>query len=461
VTAGEVVAGILYGGTTGYISGGPVEAVREAVSLSSTVGMVVVQAVDAGYEASQAGKDWDEVLQTGAWEGLKGFVFAKGMEYGAARVFGKGGKGGKGPTEPPVRSPQTVAQAVSAREYQRSIGAGSKLAQDFRKAQLALAEARKAGASAQEIARLEEALRKKAWEVNSSYGAKVALRKGGNNPVAREFERQQRALNQEVDRAFEKEVGENFSYEEWTPDGWKRRELKWEDIRNASSTGFNIDRDKALVEKSLWRRGKDGKLYPVKENWILHPDGSPKMPRYRLVNKQGQRVTMAKFNKDAQEIYNNTYRRVSGGHDPEAAFQTITSSANTEAYRNKDWINDLSNAENVARLEGTGAKSAAEVARGKGYHGPAAGVNAVTKNVEVARAGGKEINKRLINILKAKGADASTIKYWEEMADALQRYSSDPVGGYHKLQQMAGGKTIPQVMDDIATALEGSIQFGR
>lgn len=80
-----------------------------------------------------------------------------------------------------------------------------------------------------------------------------------------------------------------------------KRPLEFKDVRNASSgKKVNMDRDKALEEHPLFGRDENGKLQPVKENWVLHPDGTPKMPRYRLVDGQGNRISMAKDGETAR-----------------------------------------------------------------------------------------------------------------------------------------------------------------
>lgn len=81
--------------------------------------------------------------------------------------------------------------------------------------------------------------------------------------------------------------------------------------------------------------------------------------------------------------------------------------------------------------------------------------------VENARAAAKEIDKRLLPILKEQKAELKKIQKWMQVRDALNYVTENPVAGARLLAMRTGSDSIREVIDMIGMALEGSVKMAK
>lgn len=479
--AGSMGIGALYGAATGYVADGPVQAVENAAASTGLVAFGIIEGFKGYYEPvidPATGKPTGEVRGlTGAAERAAtsvavGFVIGKGVQVlaGLATPVVKAGLTKlRGPSRPlPVVPTQAELKAVTE--------SGERLVRQYGELRARLTAATGKGASKAELNVINAQLEAVANEVDANYAAKSMLQKlqkqgsAADKLLAKDFRVRQKMINKKVDAQFEKDLAagkpvDQIYYEEWTPQGWVKRPLKFRDIRNATSgRKLNMDRDKALQEHPLYARDENGKLQPVLENWVLHPNGTPKMPKYRLVDGTGKRITMATANERLQATFERSYQTVTG-QDAKSAFQTLTSSANTEAYRDLRWVANLRQAGAVKGLEATGAMSAKEVAEFKGFHSSDPTLAPLLKDREVARASAKEIRLRVLPLLeKMQGLSPKVrhdlTQHWQKLSNALTAYVENPVGAGQQLRGLTG-KSLGETMADIGFAIETAGRLGK
>ncbi|MDP2990149.1 MAG: hypothetical protein Q8O57_06240, partial [Kiritimatiellota bacterium] len=283
---------IAYQGVTGYVEGGPVEAVTRAASWYSTPTYVAAQALK-GYQAD-------------GWKGAAGnaatsYLSAKAFQYGAQQLGKQFAKApaGAGPATVTVRENLELAQ------FRRARLQGESLAKDFSKAQAELQSLGRRGAPAPEIIRQQSLVRDLAAGVHANPQAKNYLKYKGDAFSQRGNNAHMKATHAEVEAGF---------HETMKQKGWNRQELR--EFRNAASAGsVGMDHDIGLVEKSMWVTGRDGKM--IRNNWLT---------------RNGQSQAVEKWQGDAQTAWNENYRRVTG-RSAERSWETVTSSANLESYR--------------------------------------------------------------------------------------------------------------------------------
>ncbi len=481
LSAGSMGISALYGAATGYIEDGPVQAAENAAASTGLIAFGIIEGIKGYHEAvldPATGKPTGEV------RGLAGAAERAGTSMAVGFVIGKGIQAVAGLASPAVKAglarlkgPSRPLPVVPTKQQLAAVTAsGEKLVKDYGELRAKLSAATTKGTSKAEINVINAQLEAVASEVDANYAAKSMLQKlqkqgtEAEKLLAKDFRVRQKLINKKVDVQFEKDCAagapaDQFFHEEWTTSGWVKRPLKYKDIRNASSGAkLNMDRDKAAVEHPLYHRDGEGKLQIVPENWVLHPDGRPKMPKFRLVDGTGKRVSMAKANERLQATFEKSYQTVTG-QDAKAAFQTLTSSANTEAYRDLRWIANLKDAGNVKGLEATGATSAREVAEFKGFHASDPGLSPLLKDRETARASAKEIRLRVLPLIDNMKGLSPQMKHdvrqhWQRLADALGGYVNNPVGEGQRLRGLTG-KSLGETMADIGFAIESAGRLGK
>lgn len=481
--AGSMGIGAMYGAATGYVEGGPVQAVEQAAASTGLVAFGIIEGMKGYHEPVI---DPATGQPTGEVRGWAGAAERAGTAVAVGWLIGKGVQVVAGFATPAIEGGlkklrPTTAGAGPRVPSNAELAAANKSGRDvvsrYSELRNRLTAATKNNAPKEEIAIINRQLEAVANEVDANYASKSLLQKmqktgtEAEKYLAKDFRVRQRMLNQRVDRQFDldrtsgKGGTEGIHYEEWTSEGWVKRPLRFRDIRNASSgQKLNMDRDKALIEHPLFGPGLDGKVRPIARNWVYNADGTPKSPRFRLVDGSGKSITMAKANEQLQATFNKSYGSVTG-QNPEAAFQTLTSSANAEAYTDLQWIRDLSDVRNIRILEATGAASARQVATFKGFHSGDPALAPILKERETARASSKEIKLRLLNIIKgmknvSPAAKEQSLQHWQELSEALDGYVENPVTGYQKLRSLTG-KSLAETMADIGYAIEAGVRFGK
>jgi hypothetical protein len=427
-----------YQAATGYIEGGPEEAVLRTASMFGPTAGAAAEAMRGYREGGVEG-----ALKRGAIS----FATSKGIEYGMGKVLGKA-KNVDGPDAPPVKKGLDAPDAPSAKsaqagqqnlsalpssadqraleQFKRARKQGENLAEDFRQAQKRLANAGASGAPAEEIMRLQAEVREKVAQVNGSPHAKNFLKYKGDAGSQQAFNAHLRSVHADVEAKFHANMQAK---------GWKQPPLK--EFRNAASSGsvgmdYDIGLD-AQMARSIARDGKPGKI----NEW----------------------------QQDAQKAWNEAYK-TSTGLDAEQAWETITTHAHPESYKDMAWL-----AKNKSGVSKAWGQQAADVTRYKSWHMMNdASLDRMTKLQEISRGAAKDMQTKLSPILdkvkptgKSLTAFNKSREHWNKVRQILTDFGEnniDPITADRRIRELTGGKSIPDVVEDMTYLLEGAVKFG-
>jgi len=425
-----------YQAATGYIEGGPEEAVLRTASLfGPTAGA-----------AAEAMRGYREGGVEGALKrGVISFATSKGLEYGMGKVLGRS-KNVDGPDAPAAKKAVDAPDAPAARpagrqdvaklaptadqralkQFNQARKQGENLAEDFRQAQKRLADAGASGAPAEEIMRLQAEVREKVALVNGSPHAKNFLKYKGDAGSQKAFNAHLRAVHADVEAKFHANMQAK---------GWNQPPLK--EFRNAASSGsvgmdYDIGLD-AQMARSISRDGKPGKI----NEW----------------------------QQDAQKAWNEAYK-ASTGLDAEQAWETITTHAHPESYKDMAWL-----AKNKSGVSKAWGQQGADVTRYKSWHMMNdKSLDRMTKLQEISRGAAKDMQTKLNPILdkvKPTGNSLSAFnksrEHWNRVRQILTDFGEnniDPITADRRIRELTGGKSIPDVIEDMTYLLEGAVKFG-
>lgn len=427
-----------YQAATGYIEGGPEEAVLRTASLFGPTAGAAAEAMRGYREGGVEG-----ALKRGAIS----FATSKGLEYGMGKVLGRGKnvdgpdapaakQGLDAPDAPAARPAQTGRQDVSKlaptadqralKQFNQARKQGENLAEDFRQAQKRLADAGATGAPAEEIMRLQAEVREKVAQVNGSPHAKNFLKYKGDAGSQKAFNAHLRAVHADVEAKFHANMQAK---------GWKQQPLK--EFRNAASSGsvgmdYDIGLD-AQMARSIARDGKPGNIH--------------------------------EWQQDAQKAWNEAYK-ASTGLDAEQAWETITTHAHPESYKDMAWL-----AKNKSGVSKAWGQQGADVTRYKSWHMMNdESLDRMTKLQEISRGAAKDMQTKLDPILdrvkptgKSLTAFQNSRQHWNKVRQILADFgenSIDPITADRRIRELTGGKSIPDVIEDMTYLLEGAVKFG-
>jgi len=424
-----------YQAATGYVEGGMEEAVLRTASMFGPTAGAAAEAMRGYREGGMEGA---------VKRGVISFATSKGIEYGMGKVLGKA-KNVDGPDAPPVKKGPEAASAKSAQAGQQNLSAlpssadqraleqfkrarkqGENLAEDFRQAQKRLADAGAAGASAEEIMRLQAEVREKVAQVNGSPHAKNFLKYKGDAGSQHAFNAHLRAVHADVEAKFHSNMQAN---------GWKQPPLK--EFRNAASSGsVGMDFDIGLDQQMARSIARDGKPANIHE-----------------------------WQKDAQKAWNDAYK-ASTGLDAEKAWETVTTHAHAESYKDMAWL-----AKDKSGVSKVWGQQGADVTRYKSWHMMNdAGLDKMTRLQEISRGAAKDMQTKLGPILdkvKPTGKSLETFnksrEHWNKVRQILTDFGEnniDPITADRRIRELTGGKSIPDVVEDMTYLLEGAIKFG-
>lgn len=426
-----------YQAATGYIEGGPEEAVLRTASMFGPTAGAAAEAMRGYREGGVEG-----ALKRGAIS----FATSKGIEYGMGKVLGRG-KNVDGPDAPPVKKGPDAPDAPAAKsapagqqnlsalpssadqraleQFRQARKQGESLAEDFRQAQKRLADAGAAGAPAEEIMRLQAEVREKVAQVNGSPHAKNFLKYKGDAGSQKAFNAHLRAVHADVEAKFQANMQAK---------GWNQQPLK--EFRNAASSGsvgmdFDIGLD-AQMARSIARDGKPGKI----NEW----------------------------QQDAQKAWNDAYK-ASTGHSAEQAWETITTHAHPESYKDMAWL-----AKDKSGVSKVWGQQAADVTRYKSWHMMNdASLDKMTRLQEISRGAAKDMQTKLGPILdkvkptgKSLEAFQKSREHWDKVRQILTDFGEntiDPITANRRIRELTGGKSIPDVIEDMTYLLEGAVKF--
>jgi hypothetical protein len=416
--------GALYGGTTGYIEGGPGQALKDCVASTGIVGLSATQAYQ-GYEDARAqGKNWKDAAWEGGKRGGTVLLVGKGLEFtvkGLSRWVG-----GK---------PPTVQEQFQQAQFRQQLEWDRALLDQFQRRQWDLASAVSQGQSMQAVQALHHEIRGLTASINGSYGAKWYLKHFGSPIAQRAFIDSVEELQDETMPVFMRNLEAM---------GYDVSNLRFQSIRNASSCGsVGMDWDVMLADESV------------------------------TIMKNGQRVNLHTLQDDAQQAMNRSYFDQTGI----TARQTdiaVTTSVHPEAYWDPAWLNrDI----DFTRLDPTRLNQAPWVTRYKAAH--VAGnnsMNGIQKTQEMCRGGAKDLDTKLlkyvdhrIQTISARPGSGQEVRrlqelksYWTDVRNIFARVGREETDPemirrqMEELRRMSGGKDafdIIEVMGDFWEAL--------
>jgi hypothetical protein len=294
----------------------------------------------------------------------------------------------------------------------------------------------KTGASAAQIVNQQKAVRDLAASVNSSPHAKNFLKYKGDYHSQKAYNAHMKANHSEAEAKFHQEMQRR---------GWNKQELK--EFRNSASAGsVGMDYDIGLVEKANWVSSGSGKM--VRNNWL---------------QQNGKAQTIEKWQTDAQKAWNKAYHDTTG-RSAKQSWETVTSSANLESYRDLNLLGA-----DKSKVQSIWAGQSADVTRYKMQHmlhDPA--LSKMEALQEASRGAAKDMNTKLIPLMeqaKAQGslssqALAESKRHWQKVQSVLDAFGKneiDPITAQRRIRELTG-KGIPEVVDDGSFLLESMIK---
>ena len=357
--------------------------------------------------------------------GAAALLLVKGLEYGVKYLRGFG----KGAGHVPPGTPN-----VNTEEFKKGLEYGKQLCKNLERKEWELAQAMSQGSSQGTINKLTEEATEIAADINASWHAKYFLKQQGPSIVGSSY------MNR-IEQVYEKMMPEFM--ENLEKMGYNASQISFASTRNAANKhSVSMDLDLAL------REAED-----------------------LVITKNGKKVSLAKFQTEAQEALNRAYEKASKGRSAEASFLNLTTSKHEEAFMNTlllkggddiPWNEvsefDIAQAGDVLR---TKMKDAGKLPK-------------MEAMVEQSRAVEKEMRTKFLPYLREKiyktrtgGNSAAanrmekSLKYWEEIYEyynMIGRKETDPGTIWRltqKVKHFTGGKAPNEVADIMATFWEG------
>ena len=413
---------LAYQAATGYVEGGPQEAILRTAAWISTPAYVASEAFRGYHRTDEEGRPlgW----RGAAADAAKAYILSKIYDYGVSKArqwaSGLSLTGSIQGRKPQVSEGMTVAERIQLEQFQRLRREGERKVQEFARLQAELERVGRAGASPEIIKELQNKVTRTAALINADPHAKNYLKYKGDPHIQRAYNAHMRANYAVVEARF---------HEIMEQKGWNRQPLR--EFRNsASGDSVGMDHDIGLDEyaiTSLRRHGKPATLY--------------------------------EWQQDAQKAWDEAYQYVTG-QSAARSWETVTTSIHAEAYKDLNWLS-----QDKSAIQRVWAQQAADVTRYKNWHllnDPS--LNYFTRLQEVSRGTAKDIKTKvqpLLNSVKPEGQEsaialAKARSKWEEIykvLDAFGRNDIDPITASRRIRELTG-KDIPQVVDDAAMLIE-------
>lgn len=398
----DTLIGAAYGGVSGYVEGGPDEACRKSLEWAGLLGFTASSAISAYGEGEGS---------TGAISAAaRSVLLAKAFQYAGSYIGSFFGK-------------PSVQEQFAMAKFKQEMEWGQALIQRSQRAEAAAANAASKGITGPAMQQIERELSEATAAVNGSWHAKVLLKYGADEAAGQAFIKRIEKLYGEVQPDFVLNLKAM---------GYDTTNLRFEPVRNATSSGtVGIDLDLKLIE-------------------------SPGM----MLKKNGQSVSLATFNNDAQKAYNRAYFTHTG-YSAEQSLINITTTAHREAFTQRMIQKGIP----FENLTGFDRQRAGEVLIMKTSGVP---LDGFTKAAEASRAMEKELRLRLIPDLKAQAALAAkakdaaqlkrlndSIQFWEDIrtrTEVMGQGETDPHRLWKAMQELKG-LTGGQDVFDLAKTL--------
>ncbi len=414
------ITGACYGGVTGYIEGGPGEAVKQSLAWSSTLGYVTSEFFDGAYKGYTAPDgSIKKALTSGAGQAGTAYITGKAFEYGAS-LIGRGAGAIFGRQRPSVQRQFDNARFKQDLEDARS------LIKVYQEKEFRLAQARANNPSSSATQKLEKEARELAASLNSSFHAKWLLKYQGT-PGAR------RAFNGRVDAFYEEMMPQLQA--ELRAQHYDLQGIEFTPVRNASSCGsVSMDLDLALKE-------------------------SPGL----VIRKNGKPVTLEEFMADAQKALDMAYHQVARTSARRSALN-LTTSVHSESFSDPRL---LERGIDFSRIDPADIAQIGKVIRNKALNIEAdPALSAVAKVQAKCRESSKEIENMLLPYLEARirtaktPAEAADLKqareHWRGIQERMKGIGAEQ-GDAHRIWELereigllTGGSSVQGTIDELS-----------
>ena len=414
------ITGACYGGVTGYIEGGPGEAVKQSLAWSSTLGYVTSEFLDGAYKGYTAPDGTlKKAITGGAGQAGTAYLTGKAFEYGAS-LIGRGAGALFGRERPSVQR-----QFDNAR-FKQDLDDARSLLKVYQEKEFRLAQARANNPGSAATQKLEREARELAASLNSSFHAKWLLKYQGA-PGAR------RAFNGRVDAFYDEmmpQLRAELRNQRYDIEG-----IEFTPMRNASSCGsVSMDLDLALRE-------------------------TPGM----IIRKNGKPVTLEVFMADAQKALDKAYHQVTRTSARRSAVN-LTTSAHSESFSDPRL---LQNGVDFSRIDPADIAQIGKVIRNKSLNIDADPVlSAVAKVQAKCRESSKEVENMLLPYLEARIRTAKTPgeaaelrqvrEHWQGIQERMKGIGSE-LGDPHRIWELereigllTGGSSIQGTIDELS-----------
>ena len=438
---GTRIVGAVYGGTTGYIAGGPKQAALSAAGFFHPVTGAVASFVEGATAEGTEGMSTYERM----WEGTKkmgfDYLVGKGMEIGASAFaktaaailpdgivnFNLTGKLSSS-SKQKLDILRTQRERLEAEDAVKNF---TKLNDDYIHLRAEAASGK--NVPAEQLADMRKQISEMAASMNSDYHAKWYMKYKATPMQRAHFDQAVQANYREMYPKMTERLRDNMKY--------NMSDIEFKQFRNSSSSGSSsMDLDLAPVSKTT---GEEPKFFI----------------------KNDKKVTAAEFMRDAQQTMNTVYRE-QYHISAKASEMNLTTSAHPEAYKTSKLLKkDV----DYSKLKPEEIASIGDVLEVK--------VNTIEGNIRMTettklqakcREATKEVENMLIPKLKqelknstnVKDAEriAGDIEYWQAMdrrLSAIGKETSDPHEIHrlnNEMRRATGGKDAVQVVNDLINA---------
>ena len=434
---GTRAVGAVYGGVTGYISGGPAKAASSAAGFFHPVTGAIASFIEGATAEGTEGMSVYERIWEGTKAAGKDYLVGKVFEIGAT-AFAKTASAilPDGIVNFNLTGSLNSKQKLDVLRTQRERLEAEDAVKAFTKMNDEYIHLRAEAASGKNVpqATLDEMrknINQMAASMNSDYHAKWFLKYKATPMQRAHFDQAVQANYREMYPKMTQRL-QDMKYD--------MSDIEFKQFRNSSSSGSSsMDLDLAPVSKST---GKE----PV-------------------FIKDGQKTTAAEFMRDAQQTMNTVYRE-QHHISAKASEMNLTTSAHPEAYKTAELLKkDV----DYSKLKPEEIASIGDVLEVK--------VNTIEGNIRMTettklqakcREATKEVENMLIPKLKqdlknatnVKDAEriAADIEYWQAMDKRLSSIGKETSNPYeihrlnNEMRRATGGKDAVQVVNDLINA---------
>jgi len=371
------------------------------------------------------------VLQTGA--------FALGKYVGAGSKAAVNADDAAAAAKTAARQSGKVSKGLSGAEelkiFQTNRARGEKTVKEFENLNQSLKNAYLNKSPQNEIAAIKKQIREKTVEIQANPHAKNFLKYQGDKLTQTRFNRSIKSVHKDVEKKF---------YEKMRKEPYKWSEFKIKEMRNASSAGsVGMDYDIGLIEKP---------------NFIKLPDGT--MKRQYWLMRDGKPATRSQWQKEAQKCWNEAYEEVTL-KNAERSWENLTTRIHPESYQDLAVLDGNLNQVSRAWIQQT-----ADVTRYKAMHMLKDGsMSKFEKLQEISRGTAKDINTKMMPMLghmqKTKQVYEAA-EHWKKVTSVLDDFGKnkiDPITAERRIAELTGGKSIPEVVDDMSNMMESFVKL--